>query len=227
MDKFIVHVQRFNTLVIGLGLLLLVAFASWGGLEGAKGWMRSEKKSVEAPETTGQDGDRDRKETFSLRPTEYSAADGALVFRLQSNGESRAYDDSRAMHTRNLLFFRESGEKPRWLFPDQALLLSRIEAYKSGAGDEDTLLIETEPRWRNELKGDSRQTRDVYLVRMDGSGLQKVLVGVEQTLSLKTVKGHLQIVYQSADAVRMARISLRELQTKSDVEVARIETLRK
>jgi hypothetical protein len=54
-----------------------------------------------------------------------------------------------------------------------------------------------------------------------------VLTGVEQTLSHKTVKGQLQIVYQSADAVRMARISLRELQTKSDVEVARIETLRK
>jgi hypothetical protein len=62
---------------------------------------------------------------------------------------------------------------------------------------------------------------------MDGSGLQKVLAGVEQTLSHKMVKGQLQIVYQSADAVRIARISLRELQTKSDVEVARIETLRK
>ncbi len=225
MDKFIVYVQRFNTLVIGLGLLLLVALASWGGLEGAKGWLRSEKKTVEAPESNSQEGDR--KETFSLRPTEYSDADGALVFRLQSNGEGRAYDEGRAMHTRNLLFFRESGEKPRWLFPDQALVLSRIEAYKSGAGDEDTLLIETEPRWRNEVKGDSRQTRDVYLVRMGGSGLQKVLTGVEQTLSHKTLKGQLQIVYQSADAVRMARISLRELQTKSDVEVARIETLRK
>ncbi len=225
MDKFIIYVQRFNTLVIGLGLLLLVALATWGGLEGAKGWLRSEKKSVEAPETTGQDGDR--KETFSLRPTEYSAADGALVFRLQSNGEGQAYDEGRATHTRNLLFFRETGEKPRWLFPDQALVLSRIEAYRSGAGDQDTLLIETEPKWRNEAKDDSRQTRDVYLVRMDGSGLQKVLAGVEQTLSHKTVKGHLQIVYQSADAVRMARISLRELQTKSDVEVARIETLRK
>lgn len=225
MDKFIVYVQRFNTLVIGLGLLLLVAMATWGGLEGAKGWLRSEKKTVEAPETSGQEGDR--KETFSLLPTEYSTADGALVFRLQSNGEGRAYDEGRAMHNRNLLFFRETGEKPRWLFPDQTLVLSRIEAYKSGAGEEDTLLIETEPRWRSEAKGDSRQTRDVYLVHMDGSGLQKVLAGVEQTLSHKTVKGHLQIVYQSADAVRMARISLREFQTKSDVEVARIETLRR
>jgi hypothetical protein len=225
MDKFIVYVQRFNTLVIGLGLLLLVAMATWGGLEGAKWWLRSEKKTVEAPETSGQEGDR--KETFSLLPTEYSTADGALVFRLQSNGEGRAYEEGRAMHTRNLLFFRETSEKPRWLFPDQALVLSRIEAYKSGAGEEDTLLIETEPRWRSEAKGDFRQTRDVFLVRMDGTGLQKVLAGVEQTLSHKTVKGHLQIVYQSADAVRMARISLRELQTKSDVEVARIETLRK
>ena len=225
MDKFIVYVQRFNTLVIGLGLLLLVAMATWGGLEGANGWLRSEKKTVEAPETSAQEGDR--KETFSLRPTEYSTADGALVFRLQSNGEGQAYDEGRATHTRNLLFFRETGEKPRWLFPDQALVLSRIEAYRSGAGDQDTLLIETEPKWRNEAKDDSRQTRDVYLVRMDGSGLQKVLAGVEQTLSHKTVKGNLQIVYQSADAVRMARISLRELQSKSDVEVARIETLRK
>lgn len=225
MDKFIVYVQRFNTLVIGAGLLLLVAMATWGGFEGTKSWLRSEKKTVEAPKSNGQKGDR--KETFFLRPTEFSAADGVLVFRLQSNGEGRAYDEGSAMHTRNLLFFRETGEKPRWLFPDQTLVLSRIEAHKSGAGEEDTLLIETEPRWRSEAKGDSRQTRDVYLVRMDGSGLQKVLAGVEQTLSHKMVKGQLQIVYQSADAVRIARISLRELQTKSDVEVARIETLRK
>ena len=131
------------------------------------------------------------------------------------------------MNTRNLLFFREGPGKSLWLFPDQARVLARVEGYKSGSAQEDVLLIETEPDRGKEEKDLPRNSRDVYLVRMDGTGLQRILTGVEETLNRKTVQGQLQIVYQNADAVRLARFSLRDFRQLSDLEVARMETLKR
>lgn len=89
------------------------------------------------------------------------------------------------------------------------------------------LLIETEPDRGQEEKDLPRNSRDVYLVRMDGTDLQRILTGVEETLTRKTVQGQLQIFYQNADAVRLARISLRDFRQLSDMEVARMETLKR
>ena len=228
MKRFFLYVQRFNAVVIGLGLLLIVGLAILGGLKETMGLFRSEQKTVEVPHSAGNEGQSGA--TYSLHPTEYSTSEGTVVFRLQSRGGSSgggAYAEGRGTNTRNLLFFREGPGKSLWLFPDQARVLARVEGYKSGSAQEDVLLIETEPDRGQEGKDLPRNSRDVYLVRMDGTGLQRILTGVEETLNRKTVQGQLQIVYQNADAVRLARFSLRDFRQLSDLEVARMETLKR
>lgn len=228
MERFFLYVQRFNALVIGLGLLLIVGLGILGGLKETMGLFRSEQKTVEVPHSAGKEGQSGA--SYSLHPTEYSTSEGSVVFRLQSRGGSSgggAYAEGRGTHTRNLLFFREGAGKSLWLFPDQARVLARVEGYKSGSAQEDVLLIETEPDRGQEEKDLPSNSRDVYLVRMDGTGLQRILTGVEETLTRKTVQGQLQIVYQNADAVRLARISLRDFRQLSDMEVARMETLKR
>lgn len=228
MERFFLYVQRFNAVVIGLGLLLIVGLAILGGLKETMGLFRSEQKTVEVPHSAGNEGQSGA--TYSLHPTEYSTSEGTVVFRLQSRGGSSgggAYAEGRGTYTRNLLFFREGPGKSLWLFPDQARVLARVEGYKSGSAQEDVLLIETEPDRGQEEKDLPRNSRDVYLVRMDGTGLQRILTGVEETLNRKTVQGQLQIVYQNADAVRLARFSLRDFRQLSDLEVARMETLKR
>lgn len=228
MERFFLYVQRFNALVIGLGLLLIVGLGVLGGLKETMGLFRSEQKTVEVPHSAGKEGQSGA--SYSLHPTEYSTSEGSVVFRLQSRGGSSgggAYAEGRGTHTRNLLFFREGAGKSLWLFPDQARVLARVEGYKSGSAQEDVLLIETEPDRGQEEKDLPSNSRDVYLVRIDGTGLQRILTGVEETLTRKTVQGQLQIVYQNADAVRLARISLRDFRQLSDMEVARMETLKR
>lgn len=228
MEKFFLYVQRFNALVIGLGLLLIVGLGVLGGLKETMGLFRSEQKTVEVPHSAGKEGQSGA--SYSLHPTEYSTSEGSVVLRLQSRGGSSgggAYAEGSGTHTRNLLFFREGAGKSLWLFPDQARVLARVEGYKSGSAQEDVLLIETEPDRGQEEKDLPSNSRDVYLVRMDGTGLQRILTGVEETLTRKTVQGQLQIVYQNADAVRLARISLRDFLQLSDMEVARMETLKR
>lgn len=228
MERFFLYVQRFNALVIGLGLLLIVGLGVLGGLKETMGLFRSEQKTVEVPHSAGKEGQSGA--SYSLHPTEYSTSEGSVVFRLQSRGGSSgggAYAEGRGTHTRNLLFFREGAGKSLWLFPDQARVLARLEGYKSGSAQGDVLLIETEPDRGQEEKDLPSNSRDVYLVRMDGTGLQRILTGVEETLTRKTIQGQLQIVYQNADAVRLARISLRDFRQLSDMEVARMETLKR
>ncbi|MGV1045494.1 hypothetical protein [Limnohabitans sp.] len=228
MERFFLYVQRFNTVVIGLGLLFIVGLAVLGGMKETMGLFRSEQKTVEVPHSAGNEGQHGA--TYSLHPTEYSTSEGTVVFRLQSWGGSSgggAYAEGRGTSTRNLLFLREGAGKSLWLFPDQTKVLARVEGYKSGSAKEDVLLIETEPDRGQQEKDAPRNSRDVYLVRMDGTGMQRILTGVEETLNRKTVQGQLQIVYQNADAVRMARYSLRDFRQQSDVEVVKIETLRK
>ena len=228
MERFFLYVQRFNALVIGLGLLFILGLVILGGLKEAMGLFRSEQKTVEVPhsaESEDQSG-----ATYSLHPTEYSTSEGTVVFRLQSRGGSsggNAYAEGRGTYTRNLLFFKEGAGKSLWLFPDQARVVARVEGYKSGSAQEDVLLIETEPDRGQEGKDLPRNSRDAYLVRMDGTGLQRILTGVEETLNRKTVQGQLQIIYQNADAVRLARFSLRDFRQQSDMEVARIEYLKR
>ena len=228
MERFFLYVQRFNAVVIGLGLLFIVGLAVLGGMKETMGLFRTEQKTVEVPHSAGNEGPSGA--TYSLHPTEYSTSEGTVVFRLQSRGGSSgggAYTEGRGTYTRNLLFFREGAGKSLWLFPDQAKVVARVEGYKSGSAQEDVLLIETEPDRGLEEKDAPRNSRDVYLVRIDGTGIQRILTGVEETLNRKTVQGQLQIVYQNADAVRLARYSLRDFRQQSDLEVVKIETLRK
>lgn len=228
MERFFLYVQRFNAVVIGLGLLFLVGLAILGGLKETMGLFRSEQKTVEVPHSAGNEGQNGA--TYPLHPTEYSTSEGSVVFRLQSRGGSSgggAYAEGRGSNTRNLLFFREGAGKSLWLFPDQARVLARVEGHKSGPAQQDVLMIETEPDSGQEEKDLSRNSRDVYLVRMDGTGLQRILSGVEETQNRKAVQGELQIVYQNADAVRLARFSLRDFRQLSDMEVVRMETLKR
>jgi hypothetical protein len=58
---------------------------------------------------------------------------------------------------------------------------------------------------------------------MSGEGLEKALSEFEMTLRHRVVKGQLEIIYQSSEAVRLAKYSLKNFQKLSDIEVARIE----
>ena len=221
MEKFILYVRRFNTIVIGIGLLLLLGLATMGGIEVGKGFFRSEKKSVEVPQSQGQDA-ADSKESFVLRPTDFTSQAGNPVFKLLTeSGGGRSYEEGRGINVRNLLFFKNDSEKSKWLFPDQSLLLNRIESLKNGSESE-ILYIEAERVKRKDQGESKRDSQSVYLVRMDGEGLEKALGDVEQTLRHRVVKNQLEIIYQSAQAVRLARFSLKDFTRISDVEVARI-----
>lgn len=214
--------------MISLGLLLVVGLVVLGGANEALSLIRSDQKTVEVPQVAGEK--KERGTTYSLNPTDYATSDGTLVFRLQSRSRSSGavpYAEGYSLDTRNLLFFKEGAGKVLWLFPDQARLLVRVEGYKSGSSQEDVLLIEAEPDRRQEENGGSLNSRDLYLVHMDGTGVQRILTGVEQTLHRKAFQGQLQIVYQNADAVRLARFSLKDFRLLSDGEVAKIESLKK
>lgn len=228
MERFFVWVQRFNSTVIGVGLLFILGLLALGGVKEAMALLRAESKTVAAPQNAGGQGERGT--IYSLQATEHSSRNGTVVFRLQSRGGRGggvAYAEGRAAHTRNLLFFREGAGQSRWLFADQTRVLSRVEEYSSGAGEADVLLVEVESDREHEAQEGERHARDVYLVHMDGTGLQRILTGVEEMLNRKTVHGQLQIAYQSADAVRLARFSLQDFRQLADVEVARVETLGK
>ena len=68
MEKFILYVRRFNTIVIGIGLLLLLGLATMGGIEVGKGFFRSEKKSVEVPQSQGQDAADSKESSLEQYP---------------------------------------------------------------------------------------------------------------------------------------------------------------
>ena len=220
MDKFIRYVRRFNTIVIGIGLLFLLGLATMGGIEVGKGFFRSEKKGVEVPQAQGQG--EDRKESFVLRPTDFTSQAGNPVFKLMTEDDGgRSYEEGRGIHVRNLLFFKSESEKSKWLFQDQSLLLNRIESLKNGIESE-ILYIEAEPVKHKNQGENKRDSRSVYLVRMDGGGLEKVLGNLEQTLRHRVVQNQVEIIYQSAEAVRLAKFSLKDFKKVSDIEVARI-----
>lgn len=221
MERFFVYVKRFNTIVIAVGLLGIVGLVAWGGAQAAKEMFRSEKKTVDVPRTGSEVSEA--KETFILRPTDYASNEGAPVFRLMLKGEGRHYDESRNSDVRNLLFFRDGKEKSKWLFPNQSQVLNHFESLK-GAGEEGVLYIEAEPSIGNEKNNSNQGSRTVYLVRMNGEGLEKALSEVELTLRHRVLKNQLEIIYQSSDAVRLAKYSLKDFQKISDMEVARIES---
>ena len=221
MERFFLYVKRFNTVVIAAGLLGILGLVAWGGAQAGREMLRSEKKTIDVPRS-GQEA-TEFKETFILRPTDFSSKDGAPVFKLMLKGDGRSYEEGRSSDVRNLLFFRDGQEKSKWLFPSQSQVLNRFESLKGNAGEE-ILYLETEPAKGNEKSDSKLGSRSVYLVRMSGEGLEKALSEVEMTLRHRVVKDQLEIIYQSSEAVRLAKYSLKNFQKLSDIEVARIES---
>lgn len=221
MERFFLYVKRFNTVVIAAGLLGIIGLVAWGGAQAGREMLRSEKKTIDVPRS-GEEA-TEVKETFILRPTDFSSKDGAPVFRLMLKREGRSYEEGRSSDVRNLLFFRDGTEKSKWLFPSQSQVLNRFESIK-GDADEEILYLETEPAKGNEKSDSKLGSRSVYLVKMSGEGLEKALSEVDMTLRHRVVKDQLEIIYQSTEAVRLAKYSLKNFQKLSDIEVARIES---
>lgn len=221
MERFFLYVKRFNTIVIAAGLLGILGLVIWGGAQAGREMFRSEKKTVDVPRV-GEEV-KEVKETFILRPTDFASRNGAPVFKLISKGDGRSYEEGRSTYVRNLLFFREGQEKSKWLFPNQSQVLDHFETLKWDAGEE-ILYLETEPAKGNEKRDSKQGSLSVYLVRMNGEGLANVLSEVEMILRHRVVKDQLEIIYQSSEAVRLAKYTLKNFQKLSDIEVARIDS---
>ena len=223
VERFFVYLQRFNSLVIAFGLLGFLGLAAWGGIEAVKTSLRNETKSVQVPQTEAIP--QEAKECFVIRGTDFSLSSGSVVFKLLSPAGGRAYEEGRAMDTRNLMFFRVGDGASSWMFADQSQTLEKIDVFKTDKSGEEFLFVESRPQVKSREAGERPSLRDLHMVKADGSGHTRLVEGVEQTLSRNLVGDELHLVYQRSDSVRFARISLKDLRQISDVEVVKMTAL--
>jgi len=133
--------------------------------------------------------------------------------------------------TRNLSFVSVQEAKARWLFDKHSNLIlafAQLRPKAEVAGNEkyptEAIYVEYVDQDTN---GDGRLSADdhsnVALTKANGTGMVKVLTGVNRVLSYD-LDGERQfsIIYQVGKAIRQARVSLSSFGKESDVELMTI-----
>ncbi|MGB4560045.1 MAG: hypothetical protein WBI20_15135 [Burkholderiaceae bacterium] len=217
-DTVFLYLQRFNTLIPLVLVMLMAAAMGWATITDRGTFS---KKTVNPPSQAETDG----KEVLRIRASGIDTGPNNLVMKVVTSRKVQGYEGVRE-ETRNMLFLKEESEKAVWLFSDQAQALTKIQVIKNEAGVISGIYLEAVARPLD--KGGSKDAMtSIYLVSPDGSRLERILAGVDFVLSIRPQKNQLQVIYQKENAVRTARVSLPEFVVQSDRIIATLSDVGK
>lgn len=217
MNKFLAFARTFNTLLPVLIVLLLVLLTGWGFVES------SMRKTPGLSTVLGPGVEHEpSRTTYILKPANIPEQEGIAFFKLVSRKEKHTYAEGWSGEIRNLLVLKPGVEQATWLFPDQSLELKNIVELSGRGASFKALSIQA----LKPSTGNLGERVDLYLVSYDGSGLTRVLEGLDEVVGQTSYQDEVRVIYQKDDAVRSARISLSGRKVVSDTKIAGIEQIR-
>ena len=214
MDRFFTWLQRFNSLIPLLLLLIGLGAVSWSAL---KSYERTHPTIT--PPADGATPHR----PYWLGGGEYFDKDDAFVLRLYGNGEDESEYGGGSKETRNILVVSEKFGKTYWLFKDQSQVITQFDQILYNATKDQIVFALASPlSHEDSLKASSHGS--LYLIKLDGSAPKFILSNVDAVIHRRNSYGKMHLIYESGSTIRMAKISLSDLKLLSDKELSKTIT---
>jgi len=214
MDRFFKNVQRINSLLPLLALIVVSCLLAWDSFK---------VKEIPAASVVAPNDSGDSKMFYFLHLDERLEQNGISILRLvASDNKGWNYED-RHSHTRNLLLIPESRQPSHWLFKDQTQRINLVEKIPNKEGVlAKALYIEAEPIIKKSSLHTDEDKVTISLAKLNGEKPVAILSKIDKVIGHHVIGNALHIIYQQGVSVRSAEISIADFKMQSDHEVAKM-----
>lgn len=214
MDRFFKNVQRMNSLLPLLALLVVFGAFIWVNFKNHE----KPTASVQVPNDSGES-----KMFYFLNTGEHLEKNGVWILRLGASDEKGWHYEDRRSRTRNLLLIPGNRQEARWLFKDQTQRIHHVEKLPEAEGAfVKAIYIEAAPISKMDSPDADEDNLTIFLAKPNGDKPVAILSKIDKVIGRHLAGDVLDIIYQQGMSVRKAQISIVDFKVQSDQEVAKM-----